>query len=170
MIHWITKNNLGMVTSTDRMLEMASLVLGIFLVALAFVLHRHLPDLVPVHFNALGEADRWGDKDAIFELLAFGMAIMAICSVAAYNYKMVNLPFFLNPACLAQQATIIGRMMRILSVLCGLLFVVLMLMTAIPQWGMRSVLVFLLWAIVAGITVVLIVYTVWIYRKGRRCQ
>lgn len=167
MMHFIMKNNIGSVTVVDRMLEIASLVLAIFLIVLAVALHHYLPEHIPIHFNAVGEADGWGDKSTIFVLSALGVVTMAICSLAAYNYKMVNLPFPLNPACLSQQVTIIGRMMRILSVLCGLLFCALLLLTTVPQWGMQSVFFPSFLIVMAAMIVVLIIYAVLVYKKGR---
>lgn len=168
MIHFRMKNNIGSVTVTDRILEMAALALAVFLVVLAVALYHYLPERIPVHFNSVGEADGRGGKGMIFMLSALGVVAMAICSAAAYNYKMVNLPFSLNPACLSQQVTIIGRMMRVLSVLCGLLFIALMLMTTVPQWGMQSVFFSFFLIVMTSMTVVLIVYTVWVYKKGRQ--
>lgn len=170
MKYFMMKNNIGSVTVADRILEMVSLVLAVFLIVLATILYHYLPERIPVHFNAVGEADGWGDKCMIFVLSTLGVVTMAICSAAAYNYKMVNLPFSLNPACLSQQVTIIGRMMRVLSVLCGLLFIALMLMTTVPQWGMQSVFFSFFLIVMTSMTVVLIVYTVWVYKKGRQCR
>lgn len=169
MIYFRMKNNIGSVTVADRILEMAALALAVFLVVLAVALYHYLPERIPVHFNSVGEADVWGGKGMIFMLSALGVVVMAICSAAAYNYKMVNLPFWLNPACLSQQVTIIGRMMRVLSVLCGLLFIALMLMTAAPQWGMQPVFFSFFLIVMAGMMVVLIVYTVLVYKKGHQC-
>jgi len=169
MKYFMMKNNIGSVTVADRILEMVSLVLAVFLIVLATILYHYLPERIPVHFNAVGEADGWGDKCMIFVLSTLGVVTMAICSAAAYNYKMVNLPFSLNPACLSQQVTIIGRMMRVLSVLCGLLFFTFMLMTTTPhQWGMQSVFFLFFLIVMTGMTVVLIVYTVLVYKKGRQ--
>lgn len=165
---WMTRNRMGSVTVADRILEMSSWVLAVFLIVLAVALYRYLPERIPVHFNAVGEADEWGDRGMIFVLMALGLAAMAICSAAAYNYKMVNLPFSLNPACLPRQVTVIGRMMRVLSVLCGWLFIALMLMTAAPPWGMQSVCFSFFLVVVAGMILVLMVYTVLIYKIGRR--
>ena len=170
MIHFRMKNNIGSVTVVDRILEMASLVLAVFLIVLAVALYRYLPEQIPIHFNAAGEPDGWGGKSFIYALPALGVATMAICSVAAYNYKMVNLPFRLNPACLPQQVTLIGRMTRIISLLSGLLFIALMLMTAAPQWGMQAVFFPFFLIVIAGMVVVLIIYAVLVYKKGRQYQ
>lgn len=40
-----------------------------------------IPDTVPTHFNALGEADAWGYKDSIFILVFVSFMIFAILSV-----------------------------------------------------------------------------------------
>ena len=51
MIHFRMKNNIGSVTVTDRILEMAALALAVFLVVLAVALYHYLPERIPVHFN-----------------------------------------------------------------------------------------------------------------------
>lgn len=166
----IEKENKGTVTLTDRIWEMAALVLAIFLIALSFVLYTYLPEQVPIHFNGLGEADGWGNKKMIFILPVIGIAAMAICSAAAYYPKMINLPVRLNPECLPQQLTLMGRMTRILSVLCGLLFTVLLLMTAGPHWGIQSVCFPFFLIITGSLLVVPLIYSILIQKVGKQCK
>jgi uncharacterized membrane protein len=166
-LNFMLKNNIGNVTVVDRILEMVSLVLAVFLITLSVVFYFYLPEQVPVHFNVVGEADGWGSKRIALILSVFGIVVMAICSIAAYNYKMVNLPFRLNPENLSQQVTLIGRMMRILSVLCGLLFITILSMVAAPQWGIQSICSLLYLIIIVCLVVVLTIYVVLIYKRGR---
>lgn len=167
-LNFIKKEPVGAVTWIDRALEMVALVLGIFLVVLSIVVYLKAPQQVPVHFNAAGEINERGDKAMVFVPAGLGIVSMAICNAAAYNYKMVNLPIRLNPKCLPRQVTLIGRMSRILSILCGLLFIVLLLLTNAPQWNTRTLCPFLFVSIMAGFFITITIYTLLIYKVGRR--
>lgn len=167
-LNWMQKEPVGAVTGVDRLLEMVSLVLAVFLPALAVVVYLEVPQQIPVHFTLSGEIDGWGDKGMAFLLAGIGIVAMAICNAAAYNYKMVNLPVRLNPKCLRQQVTLMGRMSRILSVLCGLAFVVGLLLSFAPRWNIQPFCSFLFMLIIIGVMVTIMVYTVLIYKMGRK--
>ena len=88
--------------------------------------------------------------------------------MAAYYPKMVNLPIRLNPKRLAVQHMWMGRMMRTLSLVSGLLILVILCTMAMPQLGLSvpwfKVIMPLL---ILAILLVVCVYTVIIWKVGR---
>ena len=81
-------------------------------------------DSVPTHFNAAGEPDAWGNPVMLifFALLtAFTLGLLAYC---AYRPKYVNSP--VKPMTI-EQFLLNARMVRVLGVIIGLLFIVISL-------------------------------------------
>ena len=55
--------------------------------------YQHLPDTIPIHFNALGEADNWGSKTTVFISPGIGILIfIALYFVSKYPH-VFNYPF-----------------------------------------------------------------------------
>lgn len=167
-LNFIKREPVGIITRVDRALEMVALVLALFLVSLSVIVYLGAPEQIPVHFNAACEATGWGDRMMVFVVAALGVVIMAVCNAAAYNYKMINLPIRLNPKCLLQQVTLMGRMSRILSILCGVLFIVLLLLSVASRWGIQSFCSFLLTLLIIGFFVTVTIYTLLIYKVGKK--
>lgn len=68
-----------------------------FIGALSFILINWstLPESVPSHYNALGEADDWGSRGVIFVPLAIGVLIWVLFSILEkyphlHNYPEIN--------------------------------------------------------------------------------
>lgn len=157
------------VTLTDRILEMTAFAMALIFVIFTIILYIGAPEQVPIHFNLAGEPDGWSDKNAYWGVMFLILLSMALCNMAAYNHKMVNLPFRLRPECLSQQLALVGRMVRILSLLLGILGFVLLFMTSAPQLKMESSdwnPLFIV--ILCAITIDIIFYTIQIWRIGKR--
>ncbi|MBY7144140.1 DUF1648 domain-containing protein [Virgibacillus sp. NKC19-3] len=52
----------------EKFFHFVAFILMIMMVVYAIFMYSQLPDEVPIHFNAAGEADNWGGKGAIFTL------------------------------------------------------------------------------------------------------
>ncbi len=55
-------------THTDKIIEISSFLILAILWILVVYNYAGLPTTIPTHYNALGEADRFGNKDNIFSL------------------------------------------------------------------------------------------------------
>ena len=76
-------------------------------------------------------------SDRLLELLALAEAVimlalvmlvsMAICASAAYNRKLVNLPIRLKPEVFYRQIGLISRMCRSMTLMCGLIWLTVLL-------------------------------------------
>jgi uncharacterized membrane protein len=58
---------------TDRLLEIFGVAGMVLLIALPVFYFNDLPDTIPVHFNLLGEPDRYGSRNSIWALPAIGL-------------------------------------------------------------------------------------------------
>ncbi len=165
---WINKDEVP-VTVADRILECVSLVLMLVLIVASIVFYVYAPEQVPMRFNLLGEVTSWGSKDTCFILTAAGVLGVLLCLFSAYNHKYIHIPVRIRPECRIRQLMLMGRMMRVVAILIGLLFLnILFSMAAIcfdfaGAW--HSVLP---QVIVIVLLVVILVFTVWINRIGRR--
>lgn len=156
------------VTVVDRILEMFSLVLVICIIVLTIVFYQHAPEQISIHFNAAGQADGWGDKSGIFFIMGMGLLCIGLCNYAAYNHKLVNLPIRLKPECLPQQLTLLGRMMRILALVLGMLFLTILCSMAAPQLGIRTEdwnIVPIIWLL--AVVFLITFYSIQIWRIGQ---
>lgn len=166
--NFVKLERIARVTVADRILEMLSLMLVICMVVLSILFYQYAPEQIPIHFNAAGVADGWGGKGEFFFVMFMGILVIGLCNYAAYNHKLVNLPIRLKPECLPQQLTLLGRMMRILALVLGMLFLTILCSMAAPQLGIRTEdwsFVPLIWLL--AMLVLLIVYSVKIWKVGR---
>lgn len=68
----------------------ALLLAGMF--AYVFLEWGRLPEKIPVHFNAAGEINRWGDKSEIFILPGVGMALYLLITLISHFPSSWNVP------------------------------------------------------------------------------
>ena len=65
-----------------------SILIGILTIVLPFVFWKHIPNQIPLHYNAAGVVDNWADKSSII-LIAFCIAIMiGLMCIAVYVVKV----------------------------------------------------------------------------------
>ena len=156
------------VTRGDRILELLALFLFVIIVVTTILFYQSAPERIPIHFNLEGNADGWGGRGYYIATSIVGALVMGLCNMAAYYPKMVNLPIRLNPKRLAVQHMWMGRMMRTLSLVSGLLILVILCTMAMPQLGLSvpwfKVIMPLL---ILAILLVVCVYTVIIWKVGR---
>ena len=75
----------------DWLVEIISYVLLTTFWAVTILSFKHLPDEIPTHYDGTGQADAFGDKEAIFVLpiittLLFGLLSVVIKFPHTYNY------------------------------------------------------------------------------------
>ena len=115
------------ITLSDRLLEWMAAAMVVCLLILTGVLYSKAPDTVPSHFNFAGEIDGWSGREVYWIIALVHVVMMAICASAAYNRKLVNLPFRLKPAVFYRQIGLIGRMCRIMTLGAGLIWLAILL-------------------------------------------
>ena len=120
-------------TIFDRVLEYLSLTIALFICGLSVLFYLQAPEQIPTHFNAMGQPNDWGGRGMYFMLGGIALASMGLMNYSAYNYRLFNLPFRLNPDRLGIQLFLLGRMARFSAILIGLLFISILGMSATPQ-------------------------------------
>ena len=115
------------ITLSDRLLELVAAAMAVCLLVLTGVLYSKAPDTVPSHFNFAGEIDGWSGKEVYWIMATVFLVMMIICSSAAYNRKLVNLPIRLKPAVFYRQIGLISRMCRIMTIVSGVIWLTVLL-------------------------------------------
>lgn len=168
LLNYLFKNNISAASATDRILEYISLAMGILIITLSIVFYLHAPERIPIHFTGTGKIDNWSEKYMYFVLMGIAIFMMILLNYSAYNYKLFNLPFKLNPDRLSYQSSLLGTMSRILSLLTGGLFMSILWMTASPQLGFSSTCVFPIFALCLFLMFATVfIYYILVWRAGR---
>lgn len=79
--------------SLDLILELSTISVLLLTCGYAIFQYAHLPDTIPTHFNAAGEADSFGSKSSIFTIPAIGMAVYVLILIVnryphVHNYMV----------------------------------------------------------------------------------
>lgn len=78
----------------ETFLNTVSVLIFFVMLVYLFVQYSTLPDQVPGHYNAAGEADRWGGKSELFLLPIIGAALwvgMTVFEKYPHIYNYMNL-------------------------------------------------------------------------------
>src|SRR5688572_5322151 len=79
-------------TGVDNALELISVLALVYMLAFTYTAFASLPDLIPTHFNASGEADRWGGKNGIWLIPVLGTAMYVFLTVLNRFPQKFNFP------------------------------------------------------------------------------
>lgn len=126
------------ITKSDRLLELLAMALATINLILTGILYSRAAETVPSHFNFAGEADGWSDKSVYWVIAIVMLVAMLVSAAAAYNRKIVNLPIRLKPAVFHRQIGLIGRMCRVLTLVMGLLWSVIVLSMSASILGLSA--------------------------------
>lgn len=85
-----------------------------------------LPQTIPTHFNAKGEADGWGSKSMILLLPAISVVMIPLMLLIRRYPWLSNVPWKINEENALQQYGLIVRLLSILACVVSLLFLILL--------------------------------------------
>lgn len=109
-------------TSTDKILEIIGLVLLIAFWCLTIINYAKLPEIIPTHYNGMGEADGFGGKGNIL-ILPIIATILFIGLTKLNKYPHIfNYPTKITQENALEQYTNATRMMRILKLVIVVIF------------------------------------------------
>jgi uncharacterized membrane protein len=117
------------VTPTDRMLEMAGwgILGGLWVLSIwSFFI---LPDTIPIHFNATGQANGYGEKGTIFFLPVVATIIFIGITVSSKYPHLFNFPVEITPENSERQFNNAIRMGRFMKLSLSLIFMLIILGT-----------------------------------------
>jgi uncharacterized membrane protein len=106
----------------DKVIESLSWLALIGLWALVIFNYQQLPDEIPIHFNAVGEADGYGGKGSILALPIIATVLFAGLSVLNQYPHVFNYPTSLSEDNALRQYTIATRLIRFLKLALVVIF------------------------------------------------
>ena len=170
MTHSWNKPSIRVPASTsDHILEMVASFFFVLMWVLGLVFYFKSQAPVPSHFDYLARPDAWGDKNVFLITLAVASLVMLLTAASAYYPRLVNLPVHLKPECIHEQYALMARMMRVLNIDLGLMFLSVILTQGAPLLKLNVRIFAVVEAVcIAFIFVLTIYYSLKIWRIGRK--
>ena len=150
----------------DKFLEAASLVLLVYLIAMTLVIYYRLPEEIPVHFNAAGEVNRYGNKSTILIFAVIAPFLYVIFTVLNKYPHKFNYPVHITPGNALKQYIYVTRFLRAMktSILFFFILLVHVIYKAVQsQNGALNPL--LLPALMALIFIPIVIYFIYAWRE-----
>lgn len=112
-------------TQTDKILEVISSIALIAFWLMAILSYSKLPDLIPIHYNGLGEVDNYAGKKSIFLLPIIGTLIFLILTFVVKYPETLNYPTKITVENAERQYANSTRRIRFLKLLIILVFLLI---------------------------------------------
>ncbi len=106
----------------DKMMEASGWMLLLAFWLYTFANYPQLPDTIPTHFNALGEADGFGDKSSIYMLPFLSSVFFFVLTGLNFFPHVFNFPVAITEANALKQYTMATRFMRYLKLALVFIF------------------------------------------------
>ena len=150
----------------DWLLEGVASTGLVLVLILPAVYYAELPDTIPTHFNARGEADGFGSKATLWLMPGLGLILYLMMTILARYPHIFNYTVQITPENAERQYRMATRLVRLLKVFVMSLFAYL-------AWGSIQVATsraatldsFWLWFIIGANTTIIGWYLIQSYRK-----
>lgn len=116
-------------SKADRLLEWTSLVLLVALWTGTIAFFSRLPDQIPSHFNAAGQADDFSHKTSIFALPAISTVLYAGLTILNKHPHVFNYPAIVTAENARRLYTSATRLVRVLKLVVLIIFSGIVFMT-----------------------------------------
>jgi hypothetical protein len=116
-------------TIFDIIIEIAGFVAVLAMWILLIAVYTRLPDVIPVHYNGLGQADAFGKKSEIFTLPVIATILFAGMTILSRFPHVFNYPVRITEKNVSFQYGNMARMLRCLKLGLVLIFGGLVLQT-----------------------------------------
>jgi uncharacterized membrane protein len=113
----------------DKIVEILCLIVIAALWLLTSVAYNQLPDVIPVHFDATGQADGYGPKATLWMLPTIASALVLGLTILNKYPHIFNYPTTITPENALQQYTFATRMLRWIKLGAAIIFLVIMFFT-----------------------------------------
>ncbi|MEO6131511.1 MAG: DUF1648 domain-containing protein [Saprospiraceae bacterium] len=133
-------------TTGDKIIEIAGWCTLGFLWLFIILIYDNLPDIIPTHFNGMGQINNYGDKMTLFFLpVICSMIFISFSVLNRYPHKY-NYPVKITPENALAQYTNATRMLRFLKLTIGIIFflVVYMVVHAIKNGNSEEITIWML--------------------------
>lgn len=131
----------------DRLMNWLSLLLLLGTTVFLVVSWPRIPSEVPMHFNALGEIDRWGGKGGLLFLPVIGWAVYVLMTVVEHFPSLWNTGVQITAENRVRVYRLLGHLLSTLKCLTTAMFAGLTLWCTLarplPGWFLPVVLVVL---------------------------
>ena len=107
---------------TDKILEVVGWVSVFGIWALPLINYFDLPEIIPIHFNGAGKADRFGNKTHIFVLPIISTLLFIGLTTLNKHPHIFNYPSQITKENAVHQYTNATRMIRVLKLVIVVLF------------------------------------------------
>lgn len=122
-------------TNKDNFLEVIGGVLLLTYWVYACLHYANLPEIIPIHYNALGEADGYGSKNSLFLLPAItSVLFLGITILNKYPHKFNYLVDITEENAL-RNYTLATRLLRVMKVIITIIFFLITFMTVRNAYG-----------------------------------
>ena len=124
----------------DRVLEAIAIVSVLCGIYLVFQAWPTLPQTIPTHFDAAGNADGFGPKGTIWLFPAIGIVMIPLMLFLRLFPWLTNLPIKITEENAEYQYTLVVRLMSLMACVVSLLFLALIYDTITIAGGGTSLL------------------------------
>ena len=124
----------------DRVLEAIAIVSVLCGIYLVFQAWPTLPQTIPTHFDAAGNADGFGPKGTIWLFPAIGIVMIPLMLILRLFPWLTNLPIKITEENAEYQYTLVVRLMSLMACVVSLLFLALIFDTISIAGGGTSLL------------------------------
>lgn len=111
---------------TEVLLDRLVIVGLILLVLIPLFNYGDLPDEIPIHFNAQGEADGWGNKSTILVIPVLGVLLSLVLFFLLKRPHLYNFPKEITPENVEVQYRNARLLLRVVNVFDTFLFLAIM--------------------------------------------
>lgn len=144
----------------DYLLEASAIIILIFTWYYVISNYSTLPEKIPHHFNAMGEADQWGKKSIIWLMPIIGSVLWMLLSILSQYPQSFNYYQKINEHNVEYQYRLALRLMRGIKIIVGIIFLYVvhsMKMVALDQQNSSKINIFVI-LISLAITIITYLY------------
>lgn len=152
-------------TSADRIIEIAGWLTLAFIWIITVFHYRNLPETIPTHFNAAGQADGFGPRATLFILPALGTLVFIGLTILNRFPHVFNYPVKLTAENVAKQYTMATRMIRILKLAILVIFSLIVWSSSYAAIQQTNSIGF--WLLPALLVIIFVPLGVYIYKSFR---
>lgn len=109
-------------TLNDKLIEIFSWLLFVLMWVIPIISYSLLPDTIPTHFNAAGEADDWGSKLSVYILPVIGTLLFILLTVINRFPHIFNYSVEITQENALRQYTNATKLIRVLKLVLMVTF------------------------------------------------
>jgi uncharacterized membrane protein len=122
----------------DLILEILGIVSLLCFIGFTIYYSSRLPEVVPTHFNAIGEPDDYGSKASLWMLPVVAIVIYSIFTSLGRIPEKFNYPVRITPANAHREYTLRTRLLRYLKLVIVLMFFFISYKTVMVAQGLSG--------------------------------